>query len=151
MAYRTAPGVSTWQTEHLLHKYICSLQLCSSCQYMAYCTVHSSSCQYMAYCIAPGVSMHHNARIQVSLPIAHWAHWTGLCFVYIIYLFTFDSSMVLSLFTLYLCINTFSLHRNNNYNASKGGKPDRKPYHPCGFRNPYKTINKWRKLQFVHE
>jgi hypothetical protein len=26
-------------------------------------------------------------------------------------------------------------------NASKGGKPNRKPYHPYGFRNLFKTIN----------
>jgi hypothetical protein len=26
-------------------------------------------------------------------------------------------------------------------NASKGGKPDRKPYNPNGFINSYKTIN----------
>jgi hypothetical protein len=25
--------------------------------------------------------------------------------------------------------------------ASKGGKPDSKPCHPCGSRNLYKTIN----------
>jgi hypothetical protein len=26
-------------------------------------------------------------------------------------------------------------------NASKGGKPNRKPYYHYGFRNPYKRIN----------
>jgi hypothetical protein len=36
-------------------------------------------------------------------------------------------------------------------NASKGGKTTRKPYHPYGFRNPYKTINQLRNLKFVHE
>jgi hypothetical protein len=25
--------------------------------------------------------------------------------------------------------------------VNKAKKPDRKPYHPYGFRNPYKTIN----------
>jgi hypothetical protein len=35
-------------------------------------------------------------------------------------------------------------------NALKGRKPDRKPYHPYGFRNPYKTINKWIKQKFFH-
>ncbi len=45
----------------------------------------------------------------------------GPDFVYIISLFTFESGIVLSLITLYK-------------NASKGGKPNRKPYHPYGFR-----------------
>jgi hypothetical protein len=26
-------------------------------------------------------------------------------------------------------------------NASKRGKPDRKPYHPYGFKKPYKIIS----------
>jgi hypothetical protein len=52
--------------------------------------------------------------------------------------------------THYLHINTTFPSRNYNRNASKGGKPDRNPYHPYGFRNPYKTINQGRKLKFVH-
>ncbi len=36
-------------------------------------------------------------------------------------------------------------------NALKGGKPNRKPYHPYGFRNVNKTTNQRWKLKFVHE
>jgi hypothetical protein len=36
-------------------------------------------------------------------------------------------------------------------NAPKGGKPDRKPYHSYGFRNPEKTNNELIKLKFVHK
>jgi hypothetical protein len=65
----------------------------------------------------------------------------GLGFIYIISLFTFESNIVLSLMTLYLCINTFLPIEKIMRNGSKGGNPNRKPYHPYGLRILYKTIN----------
>jgi hypothetical protein len=35
-------------------------------------------------------------------------------------------------------------------NAPKGGKPDRKPCHPYGFRNPYKIINEENSSLFMN-
>jgi hypothetical protein len=64
----------------------------------------------------------------------------GLGFVFINSLFIFETSIVLSLITLYLYINLFPIETKILKKASKGGKPDRNPYHPYGFINPYKTI-----------
>jgi hypothetical protein len=36
-------------------------------------------------------------------------------------------------------MNLLYPHRTLFRDALKGGKPDRKPYHPYGFRNPYNT------------
>jgi hypothetical protein len=60
-------------------------------------------------------------------------------------------SIVLSLSTLYLFIKTSFPLETINSDPLNGGKPDRKPYHPNGCRNPFKTINQRRILKFVHE
>jgi hypothetical protein len=74
----------------------------------------------------------------------------GLGFVCIISLFTFERSIALSLITLYFCIkHTFPMETILR-NAPKGGKPDRKPYHPYGLRNPYKIINEENSSLFLN-
>ncbi len=50
--------------------------------------------------------------LEISTAIAE-SMWR-FDFVYIISLFTFDSSIVLSLITIYLYINTSYPHKNNN-------------------------------------
>jgi hypothetical protein len=65
----------------------------------------------------------------------------GLGFVYIIFLFTYERSIgFLLLHFIYIKIHLFPI-KTTTRNASKGGKPDRKPYSPYGFRILYKTIN----------
>jgi hypothetical protein len=61
--------------------------------------------------------------------------------VYNISLFTFESSTVTSLVTLYLYIKAYFLHGNKHYKCTKRRKKDRKPYHPYDYRNPCKTTN----------
>jgi hypothetical protein len=41
----------------------------------------------------------------------------------------------------FIYINSYVPTKATIRNASKEGKPDKKPYHPYGFRNPYKTMN----------
>ncbi len=48
----------------------------------------------------------------------------------------------------FLYINKSFPIRNYNRNVSKWGKLERKPYHPCGFRNQFKLINQWRQPKF---
>ncbi len=88
---------------------------------------------------------------EISTPTAESR--LGLCFVYIISLFTFQNSIVLSLITLYLYVYKclFPI-KTISINASKEGKPYRKPYPiPNCFRNLYKELNQRRKLKFVRE
>jgi hypothetical protein len=61
----------------------------------------------------------------------------GLGFVYIISWFIFESSIVLSLIARYTYFPIEALI----ISAAKGGKPERKPYHPYGFKNLYNTFN----------
>ncbi len=61
----------------------------------------------------------------------------GLGFVYIFSLFSFESSIVLSLITLYFI---YEYIETTIRNASTGGKPDIKPYHYYGLKYRYKTI-----------
>jgi hypothetical protein len=69
----------------------------------------------------------------------------GLGFPILSLFFTFQSSIVLSLITLYLNINTskslpqqqLEMHREEK-NLTENNIT---LYHPYGFRNPYKTIN----------
>jgi hypothetical protein len=76
-----------------------------------------------------------NLGLEISTATAE-SGWR-LGFVYINSLFTFLSNTVISYYTLFI----YKYIEKTVRNASKGGKPDRKPYHPYGFRNPYKTIN----------
>ncbi len=65
--------------------------------------------------------------LEISTPTAE-SRW-GLGFVYIISLFSLERSIVLSLITLYLYINTSFPHRNNNWKWGKERrKPNRKPF-----------------------
>jgi hypothetical protein len=75
-----------------------------------------------------------------------------LGFIYIISVFNCESTIALShtvRIILYLYLNTSFPHKKTTVNNT--GKPNRKPYHPHGFRNPHKTINQLRKLKFFHE
>jgi hypothetical protein len=69
--------------------------------------------------------------LKMSTPTAE-NRW-GLGFVYIFSLFTFESSIVSSLIFLlfYIKRHLFPIETIIR-NASKGGKPNRKPYHPYG-------------------
>jgi hypothetical protein len=62
--------------------------------------------------------------LDISTPTTE-IRWK-LGFAYIICVFTFEGSIVLSLITLYLCINTFFPHRNNKKKCIERGKPNRK-------------------------
>ncbi len=87
-----------------------------------------------------------------NISIAKTGSGKGLGFVYIIALFTFESRIVFYFITLYLYVNMYIFSPYTTVrNASKGGKPNRKPYHPFSFINLYKTIKQWKKLKFFHE
>ncbi len=62
-------------------------------------------------------------------------------FICIITLFTIESSMVISRIHFIYLYSTVVHFETTIRNASKWGKPDRKPYATYGFRNIYKTIN----------
>ncbi len=65
------------------------------------------------------IHSHLHQLIQLSpygflgLEISAESRWGAWVVVYIIFMFTFESNIVLYLITLYLCINLSLSHRNN--------------------------------------
>jgi hypothetical protein len=80
----------------------------------------------------------------------------GLGFIYIISSSPLKAALFsFSHYTLFIYKDIFILFFHIEIairNVLKGGKPNRKPYNPYGFRYPYKTINqKMKKTQVFVE